>query len=207
MNFSSELFNRLELLLSSIGIILGIFSGIFLLINRYKKANVFLAVYVLALSLRMLKSLFHDFYVISSQALTLFLGLLLIVGPSLFFYATYLYKTNYSIKPIKYYIHYIPFLVLICINWFLPNTYGTTLKLIYFGFFLHGLMYCFFTLYLVLKVSKSSADLSKDKGIKKWLLAMVFATIIFFVNSILILLDIVPYYPSGAYLFSFCICF
>jgi len=32
---------------------------------------------------------------------------------------------------------------------------------------------------------------------------MVFATIIFFVNSILILLDIVPYYPSGAYLFSF----
>ncbi len=199
MNFDIDFFNRLEFFLSSIGVILGFFSGVFLLVYRYKKANVFLAVYVLALSIRIMKSLFHNYYTISTQVLTLFLGVLLVVGPSLFYYANNLSKTNYIVK---YYKHYIPFILLICVYWFLPNTYGIALKIIYFTFFLHGLVYCFFTLNIVLKATGEGANLFNDKEKRNWLLAIIFATVVFFINAILILFNVVPYYPSGASIFT-----
>ena len=99
--------------MSSIGVVLGFFFGIILLAKTSKnsKANLFLAVYLLTLSLRTGKALFHNYYAISDSIHTLFLGLFLLIGPCLWFYVNLLYNNNNnaSLKRIDCYRHYAPF--------------------------------------------------------------------------------------------------
>jgi AraC-like DNA-binding protein len=205
MNPNPEFFNRLELIFSSIGIILGFLFGFFLILkkNKNSKTNLFLATYLLGYSLRIGKSLLHNYYSINTVILTIFLGVMLVIGPSLLFYSKLLYQTNYSIKKSKYYFHYIPFLGVICFSWIIPNNGGFSSKFFYFGLFFHGLVYSFFTLYWLLQYK----SLNKEIKIKRWLIALTLVTILMFTNSILIFFSIVPFYPSSAILFSISVLF
>ncbi|PKP08601.1 MAG: hypothetical protein CVU08_15000 [Bacteroidetes bacterium HGW-Bacteroidetes-3] len=205
MNPTPEFFNRLELIISSIGVILGFLFGFFLILkkNKNSKTNLFLAIYLLGYSLRIGKSLLHNYYSINTVILTIFLGVILVIGPSLLFYSKLLYQTNYSIKKSKYYLHYTPFLGVICFSWIIPNNGEPSSRFFYFGLFFHGLAYSFFTLFWILKYR----PLNKEVKIKRWLISLTLVTILMFANSILIFFNVVPFYPSSAFLFSFVVLF
>ncbi|MEL6942615.1 MAG: hypothetical protein AAFO82_08095 [Bacteroidota bacterium] len=67
---NTELVRHIELLTGSIGVILGLFFADLLFATRQKqpKANLFLAIYLLAFSLRVGKSLFHNYFEINAAS-------------------------------------------------------------------------------------------------------------------------------------------
>lgn len=200
MNFNAEIINRIELLISSVGIILGFFFGSFLILKRgnYLKTNVFLSFYLLVFSLRMAKSLFYNYYPINPIIHTFFLGSLLTIGPSLWFYSLHLRK--HSCKNIKYFLHYLPFIFLISFSWIIPYN-GRSF--FYLGIFFHGLIYCLLISYKLIKDNhRNKEGLEKESKIRQWLLLLNTLTIVIFLNSILIFLDITSFYPTSAFLFS-----
>jgi len=201
MPFNPEIYDRLELLIASVGVIFGFFFGLFLLLKRTKSvsANLFLAIYFFGFSLRVSKSLFHNFYEISTTILTIFLGILLLIGPSLLFYTKHLYIKYYSLKWRYYIIHYLPFLVVICTSSIILNSGKSISRVFYFFLFFHGLIYSFYVLIFLL----TTASKNKVMKIKTWLLFLTYGTIAMFINSTFIFFDIVPFYPSTAFLFSF----
>jgi AraC-like DNA-binding protein len=209
MNFEPGFFSRFELLISSIGVVLGFFFGIILLAKTSKnsKANFFLSVYLLAFSIRAGKALFHNYYEINDSILALFLGLFLLIGPSLWFYVKHLYKNSDSLKRIDYHLHYTPFFLVMVFSVFIPNNSVTNSRVFYFGLFLHGLIYCFYSLYWLLQAPNVHDVLSKQLKIKKWLIAFILCTTLMFIDALLIFFDLVPFYPGSTFLFSFIIIF
>jgi len=201
MNFNSEIIVRIELLISSIGVIIGLFLGIFLLFKKedYLKANVFLSLYLLVFSLRMTKSLFYNFLDVNITVHHIFLGSLLIIGPSLWFYFLHLQK--HSINKVYYLVHYSPFFIFIIFSWLIPY-YGRS-SFFYLGLFLHGLVYSFIVFFsLITKKPKLSKEKNREIKTKKWLLLLTLITVIIFSNSILIFFEVVPFFPTSSFLFS-----
>lgn len=203
MNFQTEFLNRIELLISSIGIVLGLFFSLILLTKKNKnlKTNFFLSIYLLAFSLRTGKALFHNYYIITETILSIFLGLFLVIGPSLWFYAKCLKKESESIKTSDYIVHYTSFFLVILLCLFFPNNNITNLRAFYFVLFVHGLIYCLCTLIWLLKFSTSK----KNVTVNTWLISLICATTLMFINAVLIHFDIVSFYPSSTFLFSFII--
>ncbi|MBA0882823.1 helix-turn-helix domain-containing protein [Flavobacterium undicola] len=206
MNIESEFFNRFELLISSIGVILGfLFSIQLLLVKKDKglKANLFLSLYFLVLSLRATKAIFHNYYEMTDSFLAFFLCLFLLIGPYTWFYVKHRYYNNTSIKKIEYYLHFTPFCLITIYSVFVPNNNFTYTSIFYLGLFLHGLIYCFYSLYWLINTQSDTIVLERQETIKKWLLFFILSTILVFINAILIFFDIVPFYPSSTFLFSF----
>lgn len=185
-----ELLDRVRFLLGSIGIIIGIFSSCFLFLKtrNFSKANIFLVVYFFVFSIRMIKSLFYEHMSVSFTVHQLFLSSLLLIGPSVWFYHLVLCKN--SIKKKDFFIHFSPFVFLVLLSFFVDLGYKAWF---YLGIFLHGLFYCFYTLYHIF---------NKKTMFKNWLLLLVTLTILLFVNSILIFFKIVPFYPTSSLLYS-----
>lgn len=205
MNLQSEFFNRFELLISSIGVILGFLFSIQLLVKKDKglKANLFLSLYFLVLSLRATKAIFHNYYEMTDSFLAFFLCLFLLIGPYTWFYVKHRYSNNTSIKKIEYYLHFTPFCLITIYSVFVPNNNFTYTSIFYLGLFLHGLIYCFYSLYWLINTQSDTIVLERQEAIKKWLLFFILSTILVFINAILIFFDIVPFYPSSTFLFSF----
>lgn len=206
MNFSPEFFNHLEFLTGSIGVVLGFYFGIALLFwqSTQSRTNLFLSVYLLAFSLRTAKTLFHNYYEINEVVLTIFLNLFLLIGPSLWFYANHLYNNAENIKKEHYYWHYAPFILSEIFSGQIRNNGGTASDIFYFTLFLHGFIYCGYTLYWLFGLSIPEGS-HRKKAIKKWLLLFTLATTSMFFDSILIFFGIVSFYPGSALLFSFII--
>ena len=204
MNFSPEIFGQLELVFGCIGVTLGLFFGVYFLIlrNRYAKANIFLAIYLLVFGFRIGKSLFHSYYSINTSFLVIFIGLLLAIGPSLWFYSNFLRQPDYSPKPTLYILHYLPLIGVACFSPLIPVNDDPGSWVFHLGLFLHGFTYCIVVLYYILK-NKNSLHLERQSISTKWLILLTIATILMFTNYILIFFSIVPYYPSGAFTFSF----
>ena len=193
MSATSEIMDRIVLLLSSIGIISSLFFAILLLVtkNKYAKANVFLAMYLLVFGLRMAKSVFYNYYTFPPTLHHLFLGSLLLVGPSLWFYALQLRKQ--PIQKIALGIHYFPFILFSSCSGLLPD-YGSSS--VYLVLFLHGMGYSVITAYSCLNETHISS--------KRWILLLSMVTVAMFLNSTLIFFAITPFFPSSAFLFSGC---
>ena len=96
MEINAQLLKHLELLFGSIGVILSLFFSLFLLITRKQqpKANFFLFIYLLAFSLRIGKSLFFNYFPIDPEIRNIFLGVLLTIGPSIWFYTKFLFQPS-----------------------------------------------------------------------------------------------------------------
>lgn len=206
MNFSPEFFSHLEFLTGSVGVVLGFYFGIALLFSQSKqsRANLFLSVYLLALSLRTGKTLFHNYYEINEIVLTLFLNLFLLIGPSMWLYANHLYNNARSIPKEQYYWHYAPFVLAEIFSGFIQNNGSPASDVFYFTLFSHGFIYCAYTLHWLSRIP--GAEVSPRKtAIKKWLLIFTLATTLIFIDSLLIFFDVVSFYPGSALLFSFVI--
>lgn len=193
MNATSEIIDRIVLLMSSIGIMSSFFFAMLLLVtkNKYAKANVFLAMYLLVFGLRMAKSVFYNYYTFHPTVHHLVIGSLLLVGPSLWFYALQLRKQ--TLKKIACIIHYFPFIVFSSFTALLPD-YGSSS--IYLTLFLHGIVYSSITAYSCLNETHIP--------VKRWIILLCLVTVAMFLNSTLIFFEFTPFFPSSAFLFSGC---
>ncbi|MEM8847349.1 MAG: helix-turn-helix domain-containing protein [Bacteroidota bacterium] len=202
---------QLELLLGSIGVILGVFFSVILLGNRKQQPiyNIFLGIYLVAFSLRIGKSIFHYFYDLNPSLRNFFLAILFCVGPSLWLYSSYLVqkKENFYRKDLA---HYGVFFLLLPICWFIPNN-GPEEYSIWFVFFYNSIIvhmagYGLFSFFWFLKNKEKSSKKETDI-VNKWLTCFLGLNIIFVVAYALVSKVAFPFYIGLSFLFSFMIVF
>ncbi len=207
MNLDPEVFKHIELLLGSIGFIMAFFFASILIVTKEQrvKANVFLAIYLFAFSLRIGKSLFYNYFPIHPIVRNVFLGMLLAIGPSLWFYVTHLCKPDIEIQKNRVYGHYIPLVLFVLFCWLIPNDNSQLSRVIFMGLLVHIFIYGIYTLYWIFYKNEDQFE-NKSRKIKYWLLYFSVLTMAMSLMQIGVFLRIVPYL-STAFLFSVVIIF
>lgn len=203
MGQNEEIFKHIELLVGSIGVILSLFFGVFLLITRKQqpKANIFLAIYLLAFSLRIGKSLFFNYFPIDPVLRNVFLGILLAIGPSLWSYSYLRAATKNVLPKSKYIWHYMPMLVFISFCWVIPNDRSTASLAIYYFLLVHMLSYTTYTLIWLFRNKKVNPTTRQD-SINRWLVFFAYTTLSVLLFIFLITSGVIPYYMGMAFWFS-----
>lgn len=208
MDANSEIFKHIELLFGSIGVILGLFFSLFLLVTRKNQpiANSFLAFYLLAFSLRIGKSLFFNYFPIDPVIRNVFLGVLLAIGPSLWFYTKLRYypNTNVSIKKVLW--HYFPMVLVVAFCWLIPNDGSPLARFFYISYIVHIVLYTIYALYWLNRQAKQ-VDTSSKLKIINWLYSFLIVTLIIVGVYFLISIRVIPYYLGMAFFFSLVILF
>ncbi|WP_299442695.1 AraC family transcriptional regulator [uncultured Aquimarina sp.] len=199
---NAEVLQHIELLVGSIGVILGLFFAGFLLANRQKlsEANIFLSIYLVAFSLRIGKSLFHNYFELDATLRTMFLATLLCVGPAIWLYVLFLIKPKTQSRT-KSYFHFLPFFIALSICWLIPNN-GSWIFGVYYDFLIvHMGTYIVFSL---VWLWKQNNEIEATEGIKvlSWLRYFLFLNLIFVVVYFLISELIIPFYIGISFLFS-----
>ena len=148
-----EIFKHIELLLGSVGLIIALFFGAFMIISKeqQKSANIFLAIYLLTFSLRIGKSLFYNYFPIDPIVRNVFLGMLLAIGPSLWLYVKNLSAKNKNEEHKILQVHYIPLLFFVGLCWLIPNDGSQLSRMIFIGLLLHILGYGVYTLFYLFR--------------------------------------------------------
>nr|MBX2874167.1 hypothetical protein [Saprospiraceae bacterium] len=199
---SAALLQQVELLIGSIGVILGLFFSTLLLTNRrgQHQANVFLAIYLLAFSLRIGKSLFHNFFEIDPILRTFFLTTLLCVGPSIWLYVSY-FLPLVAKQKMQAWIHYVPFFLFAGSCWLIPNNGSWIFGVFYNFLIVHMFAY---TLLSFIKLSRSRNDkgLKENPSLTRWLYHFVAVNMIFIGFYFLISELIFSFYIGISFLFS-----
>jgi len=196
-----EIFKHIELLIGSVGFIIALFFGLFLLIVKQQRASahVFLAIYLLAFSLRIGKSLFYNYFPIDPIIRNVFLGMLLAIGPSLWFYSTRLFLSSTIEKERPVLIQYAPMILFMGFCWVIPNDASVFSRIIFIGLLLHILVYGVYSLYWLFRNKKQSNR--KFHRAYPWLFFLIVLTIAMSLIQIGVFLNLVPYL-STAFLFS-----
>ena len=206
METNAQLFKHIELLIGSIGVMLSLFFATFLIITRKNqpKANVFLTIYLLAFSLRIGKSLFFNYFPIDPVIRNIFLGVLLSIGPSVWFYTNYLYKSDLMIKRSKVLIHYLPTVLYVLFCWAIPND-GTFISQLFYSFLIiHMSLYTVTSLIWLYNQPQGTIP---NEAIRKWLFYFISISLFMMFVYFLISNNIIPYYLGTAFLFSVVIIF
>jgi len=203
-----EVLRHIELLTGSIGVILGVFFSLFLYVTRQNqhKANIFLSIYLLAFSLRIGKSLFHNYFEIDPTIRVFFLTTLLCVGPSVWLYTYYLSQSKAK-SNIKDSIHFLPFIIIVCVCWLIPNNGTSVLFAVFYDFLiLHMFCYTLFSLIWIYQHKRNVVD-TKENKTENWLKLFISINIIFICVYFLISESIIPFYIGISFLFSIVIIF
>ncbi|SFT02441.1 AraC-type DNA-binding protein [Zhouia amylolytica] len=210
MSVLSGFLDRLFLLFGSIGVVLSLTAGV-VLVNKSRSAiksgqnaiwNIFLAVYLLTFGIRMAKSLFHYYYTINSAIHTLFLSLFFAIGPSLWLYTLTISQPAKKFRPAALYVHYLALLLAVLLIAVIPE-YGTpNAWMFYLTLFVHGFIYCIYTLFWI-RINKDiyTKD-EKGKKLKNWLLLLNTATLVIWSNAVGIYFGVIPFYPGSALVFT-----
>ncbi len=199
---NAALLQHIELLIGSIGVILGFFFAALLLSNRKKQhlSNVFLAIYLLAFSLRIGKSLFHNYFEINATIRTLFLTTLLGVGPSIWLHTSYLLQAK-SKPTAKGWLHYLPFILLAGCCWLIPNDGSWIFGVFYKFTIVHMFVYTLFSL-LQLNRTRKIGQLPTKPNVTHWLYHFLTINLLFIGLYFLISELIFTFYIGISFLFS-----
>lgn len=203
-----EILTQIEIIFGSIGTILGVFFGVFLLQSRKNQphANLFLAIYLLAFSLRIGKSLFHNFFEIDATIRTFFLTILACVGPSLWLYTKHRLKPH-SPKVRSEVFHYAPFFLLLLTCWLIPNDGSSYAFVVFYnGLTAHIFGYCLFSLLWFVK-QKGQTHSEEEAKTQTWLRYFLLVNLAFIVLYFLISQVIISFYIGLSFLFSFVVVF
>ncbi len=208
MNVDSEIYKHIELFVGSIGVILSLFFATYLFITRRNqpRANVFLALYLLAFSLRIGKSLFFNYFPIDPVIRNVFLGVLLAVGPSLWFYTRFLFDPESSSSRPKILLHYIPMILFISFCWIIPNDGSVLGSFFYLSLIIHIVIYTLFAIFWLKGQDKIGFSNSKLHMVQ-WLFYFQIATLATAFVYLLISVEVIPYYLGMAFFFSVTIIF
>jgi len=203
MELSAEMLKHIELLVGSIGVIISLLFGIFLLVTRMErhKANFFLSMYLLAFSLRIGKSLFYNYFPIDPVIRNVFLGVLLAIGPSLWLYVFLRKHPQHQLAGKTYLWHYVPMFFFIALCWIIPNDRSAVARLLYFALIAHIFVYAGYAFYWLHKNDKKSTS-HRERKIDSWLRFFVSTTLTVVIIYFFIMQNIIPYYMGMAFLFS-----
>lgn len=187
---------NIALVLSSLGVAQALLLCIYLFTLKEKKANLFLALALLGITLRIGKSVFLSYMDVPPWLRNLAISGLLLSGPCLWFYGKALFeKKNFTVRD---YLHLVPFVLFFSLAGLIPNNGDLASRLIYGMVFVHLAAYLFICWRYIIQDLRGARLQSWYRNIVAgvtfiWLLYMgIFATII-------------PLYILGAVFFSFLI--
>ena len=179
---------------------LGLFFSTFLLIThkKYRPANFYLAIYLIAFSIRIGKSLFHNYVHVDATLRTFLLTTLLAVGPSIWLYIKYS-MLNTDIKKTEQ-LHFIPLLLFLLVAYKIPND-GSPIFGVYYNFLtLHIAVYTFYAVFWIWRQKKG--EVKEQRTLLAWLNMFLIMNVIFLVGYFLISESIIPFYIGISMLFS-----
>lgn len=197
MNQSLEIIKHFEIIFGSAGIILSLFLSIILFINRKKNhpAAIFIIVYLMALSFRIGKSIFYNYFEMPQFIRTICLTFLLLVGPALFLHIKTL-VSHQIVSRSERIFHFIPFLLVIFFAWLLPGNGTFLFDIFYYFISFHMIAFALYSIYW-LSQNKAKKQFDKKSELKFWCYALIGLTLV------LAVINILPYYYLGnAFVFT-----
>ena len=184
--------------LSNLGTVQGLFLAIYLLLlkNGNKRANHMLAFLLLALTVRVGKSVLNHYLDLEPWQRNLGLAGFLAVGPFLLLYGKALWKQKW--KPgFKDYLHFIPSFLYVAFCFLIPNTSDLLSYISYCLVLLQLVVYCFFS-YRSLHQVKTAID----KEIYTWYKRLIYGVFLVWLLYLMIFIGIIPFYMAGAIFYS-----
>ncbi len=185
------------LVLSCLGLVQALFLCVYLLTLKKgnRNANIFLALLLLGLSIRIGKSVLSVYIDLGPWQRNLGLSGILLAGPFLWFYGLSLFKRKKGFNP-RNYAHLIPFAAFVLGCKVIPNGLGTVGYVVYLSVFLHLAIYLGLSTRLLLQ--HRNAKSSAWSWYRNLLVGVVLIWIFYMGN----LAGIIPYYIGGAIFFS-----
>ncbi|MEM8999066.1 MAG: helix-turn-helix domain-containing protein [Bacteroidota bacterium] len=186
------------LILSSLGIAQSLFLMAYLLTLKKgnRKAQLFLTLLILGLTLRIGKSIFNVHYDLAPWQRNLGIAGILLVGPSLWWYGQLLFhKIKEPLKRSGF--HFIPYMLFTLWSPFIPNRSDTVSLIIYVAVFVHLLFYVLFALRLLLAHRKSVRS-----GLYVWYRNLIMGVALIWLFYMGNLSGLIPFYIGGALFFS-----
>lgn len=187
------------LVLSCLGVIQALFLCIYLftLKKGNRRANQFLAIVLLGLTIRIGKSIFHHYIEVDPRIRNLGISAILVVGPFLWFYGKALFEKKQQFSK-QHYLHLIPFGLFVLLSPIIPNRGDIPSYVAYVLVFVH------FGVYLGIcwrYLSRTRSEISLQ--LQRWYRNIVIGATITWGLYVGILLGFIPFYILGAISFSF----
>ncbi len=190
--------DSIVLVLSSLGIAQAVFLCVYLLTLKKgnRKANLFLAIVLLGLTIRIGKSILNVYLDLEPWQRNLGISGLLLVGPFFWFYGRLLLAKEKRFG-IKNYLHLIPFICFVMLCGIIPNDARPSSLYFYLSVFVHLLIYLLLSARLFFK-TKQHTNLAIS-GLYRNLLIGILLIWVFYMGN---LAGLFPFYIGGAIFFS-----
>ena len=184
-------------LLASIGVIQALLISAYLLSLRHGRrlSHIFLALIILAITLRIGKSVLNYFTYLSPWQRNLGISGMLLIGPALWIYGQQLFDRANRDK-VNYW-HFLPFAVFILALYWIPNTQNMASYISYWLLKLHWLGYMIWC-WLWLRQQSRSAD----QVLYRWYRNIILGLACLWLMYAAIFFRLMPYYIAGAILYS-----
>ncbi len=193
----------IKAVISLVGVINGLFFALLLIIKNKSRANTYLALLLLSLSIRIAKSFLKEFFYAPYWVKNIGLLGFIFIGPLLYFYVRILHNPDFSFKRIHFFSMVPPILFLTSCLIFDQYNY-LYMRRRYFAILLHLMVVIILTLHFWFQNYWNNNSLSQQrKNQSKWILNLVMGIFIVWLAyfSNIIILDI-PYLLGPA-LYSF----
>ncbi len=189
------------LVLSCLGVIQALFLCFYLftLKKGNRRANTFLAFVLLGLTIRIGKSIFHNYLEVDPRIRNLAISSILVVGPFLWFYGKELFDKQRAFSK-QQYLHLIPFGLFVLCSPIIPNRGDFVSYLAYSLVFVHLGIYVIVCWKLILKAKRAAST-----QLLKWYRNIVIGVSVIWLLYVGILMRLIPFYILGAISFSFLI--
>ena len=188
--------NIVLILISCLGVVHALLLCIYLFSLKDKKANIFLALMLLGLSIRTGKSIFNNYMPLEPWIRILGISGLLMAGPFLWFYGKALFEKKDF--PNRNYLHLIPFVLFVLLCRIIPNSGDFESYFIYSLVCLHLAVYLIVCWVYIIKNLKGARLLS-------WYRNIVAGVTFIWLLYVGIFIGLIPLYILGAIIFSFLI--
>ncbi len=192
--------NTIILVLSCLGIVQALFLCVYLFTLRKgnRRANVFLGLIILGLTIRIGKSILNEYLQLEAWQRNLGLAGILLVGPSLWLYGKTIFHQQVAQRHLTY--HFIPYVLFSMLSWAIPNRFDAISLVIYYVIFGHLMGYLWFSIHLLVKQKKQS-----QRPILIWYRNLVFGVVFIWVFYIGNVSGFIPIYIGGAICYTFLI--
>jgi AraC-like DNA-binding protein len=188
--------NIVLIIISCLGVVQAILLCVYLFSLRDKKANIFLALMLLALIIRVGKSIFNNYMPLEPWIRNLGISGILMTGPFLWFYGKALFeKKDFSTR---HYLHLIPFALFVLLCGVIPN------KADFASLFIYSLVLFHLAVYLIACGIYIVKNL-KGARLMPWFRNIVTGVAFIWFLYVGIFVGWIPLYILGAIVFSFLI--
>ncbi|MFS4492902.1 helix-turn-helix domain-containing protein [Maribacter sp. 2308TA10-17] len=160
-------------------------------------ANIFLALFLLGLTIRIGKSVLNVYLDLEPWQRNLGISGVMMAGPFLWFYGRLLLVKEKRFSK-RNYIHLIPFVLFVCFCKYIPNGYGAFPNASYLIAFSHLAVYLVLTIGLLVNYKGQA-----KRSVWVWYRNLVVGVVLIWIFYMGNLFGLIPYYIGGAIFFSF----